>query len=427
MKKIKFMLFLIILLTLSNVFVYGESSGDVYVIPIKGEINRATRNFVVGTIDGLNQKNAEAIILDIDTYGGLIDEAIMIKDAILETNIPTIAFVNNKAESAGVLITLAGENIVMAPNGTIGSAETIPNTEKVLSLWRAILRDTAQYRDRDSSIIEAMADRDIEIDGIIEKGKLLNLTSQEALEYGIADYISNDYNDILANFGFNNTNIVEKQEGFQMKLSKYISNPYISSILLTIAFVGLVVEIMTPGFGLGGTISIIGFGLYFGGNILAGNSHWTSLALFVTGLILLVIEGIVPGFGLPGISGIIFVLVGIVLAMNSFGVALLSMSVAIIITTIVTMVLFKLGFRSNLLNSIVLTARHEGKGGYIATDHNEEYLNKKGKTLSGLRPSGFVEIEGKKIDALSDEGYIPIDTLVEVVRIEGSKIFVRRV
>jgi membrane-bound serine protease (ClpP class) len=184
---------------------------------------------------------------------------------------------------------------------------------------------------------------------------------------------------------------------------------------------------MTPGFGIGGTISIIGFGLYFGGNILAGHSHWTSLALFVTGLILLVIEGIVPGFGLPGISGIIFVLVGIILAMNSFGVALLSMSIAIIITTIVTMILFKLGFRSNILNSIILTTKHEEQKGYVSTDNKREYLNKEGKTVSGLRPSGFMDIDGERIDVLSDEGYIPVDTLVQVVRVEGSKIFVRRV
>ncbi len=427
MKKTRRILILFIIFIFLSNFSYAEPEENVYIIPIKGEINRATRNFVKGIVDDLNEKGAQAIIFEIDTYGGLIDEAIIIKDIILSTNIPTISFINNKAESAGVLISIASENVVMVPNATIGSAETIPNTEKVLSLWRAVLRDTAQYRGRDEIIIEAMADKDIIINGLSEKGKLVNLTSQEALKYNIADYISNDYDDILNKFGFNDYNIVHKHEGFQMKLSKYISNPYISSLLLTIAFIGLIVEIMTPGFGIGGTISIIGFGLYFGGNILAGNSHWTSLALFVTGLILLVIEGIVPGFGLPGISGIIFVLVGIVLAMDSFGIALLSLSIAIIITTIVTIVLIKLGFRSTLLDSIVLTTQHKTEKGYLSANPKEKYLNKRGKTISGLRPSGFVEIDGEKMDVLSDEGYIPVDTLIEVARVEGSQIFVRRV
>lgn len=426
MKKFKGTLILCVFLMLLSTTSFAEES-SVYIIPIKGEINRATSNFVRGIIDDLNKMDVEAIIFEIDTYGGLIEEAIKIKDAILDTNIPTISFVNNKAESAGVLISISSENVVMSPNATIGSAETIPNTEKVLSLWRAVLRDTAQYRNRDEGVIEAMADRDMEIEGITERGKLVNLTSQEALKLKIADYISNDYNDILNNFGFSNANLVHKQEGFQMKLAKYISSPYISSLLLTIAFVGLIVEILTPGFGLGGTISIIGFGLYFGGNILAGHSHWTSLALFITGLILLVIEGIVPGFGLPGISGIIFVSIGIILAMDSFGIALLSLSIAIIVTAIVTMILIKYGFRSALLDSIVLTTQHKGEKGYLSADSKDGLLNKKGMTLSSLRPSGFIDIEGEKVDALSDEGFIPRDTMVEIVRIEGSKIFVRRV
>lgn len=426
MKRAKWILVLCIMLMILATISYAED-GPVYIIPIKGEINRATSNFVRGNIDELNKKDVSAIIFEIDTYGGLIEEAIKIKDAILQTNIPTISFINNKAESAGVLLAISSQEVVMASNATIGSAETIPNTEKVLSLWRAVLRDTAQYRGRNSEVIEAMADKDIEIHGLTPRGKLVNLTSQEALELGVGDYISDDYNDILSNFGISNANLVYKEEGFQMKLAKYISNPYISSILLTIAFVGLVVEILTPGFGLGGTISIIGFGLYFGGNILAGHSHWTSLALFVTGLILLVIEGIVPGFGLPGISGIIFVLAGVVMAMNSFAAAVLSLSIAIIITTIVTIVLVKYGFRSTLLDSIILTTQHKDEDGYLSTDSKDDLLNKRGITLTALRPSGFVDIDGEKLDVLSEGGFIPKDTIVEVIRTEGSKIFVRRV
>ena len=182
----------------------------------------------------------------------------------------------------------------MANSATIGSAETIPNTEKIMSMWRAILRDTAQYRDRNYKIIEAMADKDIKIDGITEEGKLVNLTAKEALEYGIADNISNDYKSILEFFNIEASRVIEVEEGFQVKLAKYISSSSISTILLAIGFIGVVVEIFTPGFGIGGIASIIAFGLYFGGNILAGNSDWISLTLFVIGLILLVIEGMVP-------------------------------------------------------------------------------------------------------------------------------------
>jgi len=422
----RFIVLLILLIALVLPSISFADINDVYVIPIKGDINRATYNFLNHTMDKVIKENPKAIIFEIDTYGGVIVEAEKIKNLIISSPVPTIAYVNNKAESAGVLIAIAADNVVVSNTATIGSAETIPNTEKVLSMWRGLLRDTAQYRNRDPEIIEAMADKDIEIEGLIEKGKLLNLTSHEAVKYGIADLATDSYDDILEFFDLANVNINHVEESLQVKLAKYISNPYISSLLLTIGFVGLVIEILTPGFGIGGTISIIGFGLYFGGNILAGNSHWTSLILFVTGLILLVIEAMIPGFGLPGISGIILVLIGTVLAMGSLKTAVVSLSIAILITTIVTIVLIKMGYRSKLLNKIVLDTAHEGERGYLSVDSPIDYLNKEGKTITELRPAGFIEIDGEKLDALSDGGFIPKEMPIKVVRVEGSKIFVRR-
>jgi len=404
-----------------------ETPGKVYVVPIKGEINRATHNFVRDVVDDLNREGAEAIIFEIDTYGGLVDEAIKIKDVIIDTNIPTISYVNNKAASAGVLITIASEHVVMAENAVIGSAETIPNTEKVLSMWRGVLRDTAQYRGRDSLVIEAMADKDIEIPGLVSADKLVNLTAQEAIEYGVADILTKDYREMLDHFGYNSSDIEVVDEGLQVKLAKYISNPYISTILLTLGFVGLVIEILTPGFGLGGTISIMGFALYFGGNILAGNSNWTSLILFVVGLILLIIEGLVPGFGLPGIGGLIFVIAGTVLAMQDLSTAVLSLSISIIITALVAIVMIKMGFKSKLLNKIILNNRLEGKKGYLSNEAEANMIGKEGVSLTELRPSGFATIEGEKYDVLSEGGFIPKGTQIKVIRVEGAKIFVRRV
>ncbi len=430
MKRIRLLTFFITILVIliSAGSVLAQSPGKAYVVPIKGEINRATHNYVRDVVNDLNNNpEVEVIIFEIDTYGGLVDEAIKIKDVIIRTNIPTITLVNNKAASAGVLVTIAGEHIAMAENAVIGSAETIPNTEKILSMWRGVLRDTAQYRGRDALLVEAMADIDITIDGVIESGKLLNLTAQEAYELGLADILSTDYNQILDYFGFEVSEVEVMEEGLQVKLAKYISNPYISTLLLTLGFVGLVLEILTPGFGLGGTISLMGFGLYFGGNILAGNSNWTSLILFVVGLGLLVIEGVVPGFGLPGIGGLIFVLAGTVLAMQDLSAAILSLSIAIIITTLVAIVMVKHGYKSKILKKIVLSNKLDNNRGYLSTNNMVKLMEKEGETLSELRPSGFIVINGEKYDALAESGYIPENTTVRVVKVEGSKIFVRRI
>ncbi|MFA7550177.1 MAG: NfeD family protein [Sedimentibacter sp.] len=429
MKLRKIGIVLIVLLMLSSIALGSEvNTGDkVYVVPIKGEINRATNYFVKNTIEELEHEGAKAIIFEIDTYGGLIDQAQQIKDSIISTDIPTISFVNNNAQSAGVLITIASERVVMAKNATIGSAETIPNTEKALSMWRAILRDTAQYRGRNSDIIEAMADKDIEIEGINEIGKLINLTSNEALEYGIADLIANDYQSILDNFNIKGSEIVKVEEGLQVQFAKAISSSTLSTLLLAIGLIGIAVEIFTPGFGVGGIASIIAFGLYFGGNILAGNSNWISLTFFVIGLILIVIEGMVPGFGLPGISGIIFIIIGIIMAMANLRVAVLSLSIAIILTTIVVIILVKLGYRSKIFNNIILSNKLLKDKGYIPSEDMEHLLGEEGTALSDLRPIGFIEIGSNKYDALSDGGFIVRNDKVKVVKVEGSKIFVRRI
>lgn len=425
MRRIVFIAILI-LVVLLNQLAFAENFGDVFIIPIKGEINRATFNFISSTLNKVLEKNPAAIIFEIDTYGGLITETEKIKNLIMALDIPTISFVNNKAESAGVLLAISSEKLVMANSSTIGSAETIPDTEKVLSMWRSFLRDAAQQRGRDSNIIEAMADSDIYIEGISQKGKLLNLTGKEALELGVADLVSDSYEEILDNFNISYNSIVQVDESLELKFAKLLANSYISTLLITIGLIGFVIELFTPGFGIGGIISIISFGLFFAGNILAGNSQWTSLIIFVIGLILLIIEAISPGFGLPGISGIVLIVVGIVLAMGSIQSAIMSLSVAIILTAIITILLIKQGRKIEAFNKIVLSTKHDDEEGYFSAPPKYEYLDKEGIALTDLRPSGIIEIDEEKLDALSEGSYIQKGSQVKVVKVEGSKIIVRR-
>lgn len=422
----KVLLLILIFLMLLNGMAFAEGIGDVYVIPIEGEITRATYNYLRTTLREVTKRSPKAIIFEIDTYGGMIYEAERIKNLIIDLDVPTISFVNNKAESAGVLIAISSEKVVMSFSSTIGSAETVPDTEKVLSMWRSFLRDVAQLRGRDPDIIEAMADSDIYIEGVSEKGKLLNLTGKEALKYGVADLMTDEYEEMLSHFRIKYSNIVRVEEPLEVKLAKVLSSPYINTLFLTIGFVGMIIEIFTPGFGIGGTVSIIAFGLFFAGNILAGNSQWTSLAIFITGLILLVVEAIVPGFGLPGISGIVLVILGTVLAMGSLVSALMSISVAIIITTIITILLVKHGRRIPHLENIVLDTSHEQEEYEVPAGY-DEYLGSKGVSISELRPSGKIEIDGRRLDAISEGAFIPRGSDIEVIRVEGTKIIVRRV
>jgi membrane-bound serine protease (ClpP class) len=142
---------------------------------------------------------------------------------------------------------------------------------------------------------------------------------------------------------------------------------------------------------------------------------------------LIVIEGMVPGFGLPGISGIIFIVIGIIMAMNNLRLAVLSLSIAIILTTIATIIFVKLGCRSKIFNNVILSNKLLKDKGYIPSKDMEHLLGEEGIALSELRPAGFIEIGNNKYDALSDGGFIVRNDKIKVVKVEGSKIFVRRI
>jgi len=212
----------------------------------------------------------------------------------------------------------------------------------------------------------------------------------------------------------------------EIKIVKILTNPYVSTILLTLGFIGMMIEIFTPGFGIGGIISIISFGLFFGGNMMAGNTEWTSIILFVAGMILLIVEGMVPGFGLPGISGIILVVIGLVLAMNSLQNALMAVSISIIITAIITVILVKYGHKKPYFDKIVLSTEQKNQEGYTSANSKIEYLGKEGIAITELRPSGIIEVEGKRMDALSEGNYISKGSKIKIGKVEGSKIIVRR-
>jgi membrane-bound serine protease (ClpP class) len=169
----------------------------VYVVPITGMIDLGLAPFVDRMLAEAPGTAATAVILEINTFGGRVDAAVLIRDALLRARVRTVAFVNKRAISAGALIILAAETIVMADGGTIGAAMPVemgspggaaqPVAEKTVSYMRKEFRATAESRKRPPLLAEAMVDADVEIPGVIEKGKLLTLTTEEALQHRLAD------------------------------------------------------------------------------------------------------------------------------------------------------------------------------------------------------------------------------------------------
>lgn len=431
MLKRKNLRILIITLTFFLIFTgpyFSAASEDlVYVVPVREEITQATKRYIDLAISEAESLGADMIVFELDTYGGQIDSVEQIKNYIISTDIETTCFIDNKAESAGVLFAISCDNIIMSPYGTIGSAETIPNTEKILSMWKSMLRNVAQNKGRNSVVIEAMADVDVIIEGLSEKGKLLNLTTQEALELGIADNQAASLEDLIELLGFKDARVEIIQEDWATKLGKFLSSQKVSSVLLVLGFVGLIIEFFVPGFGLPGVVGGLSLVLFFGSNLMVGNASWFSIIFFLVGVILLVVEAFIPGFGLPGISGIILTILGIVTSMQSLQQAFTAILMAMIITIVTVVIIFKYGFNSRTFKSITLNKSITGSSNPNLIGKKLVEPGDRGIATTMMRPTGFIEINEKKFDATAESNYIAKGKEVEIIKIEGNKIIVKEI
>lgn len=422
-----------IVILVSILIVCGMVSGNtnnqnVYVIPIKGEITSASYHYVKHNLTIAEEDpKAVAVIFEIDTYGGKIDAAEKISQLILNTDLATVSFINTKAESAGVLLTISSDNIAMAPTSTVGSAETIPNTEKVLSTWISFLRSVAQERGRDEEIVVAMADRFTYIPGVVDIGRLLNLTTLEAERLGFIDVVARDYDEILNSLSIAYTNIVATEVTNGIRLAYFVTNPYISPILLTIGFLGFLIEIFTTGFGVAGTASLISFALYFSGNVLAGNTGWSAVIIFIVGIILLAIEAFIPGFGVVGMGGILSIIISILMASSSVTSALISLLISIVLTILIFIIVLKYAPRNRHFNKIVLSTKLDKNKGYTSFNDYSKYMGQTGIVTTPLRPSGIISVEDQLLDVISEGQFIGKGEEVKIIKVEGRRIVVQKI
>lgn len=219
--------------------------------------------------------------------------------------------------------------------------------------------------------------------------------------------------------------VLQSSAGQQMLA--VLSHPVITTLLLILGFVGLVLEILTPGFGPFAVLSLLGFGLFFAASI-AGATDITMmpLLLFILGMVFLVIELMVPGFGLPGIAGILLIAAGVVLSFRDLATGLQSISAALIVTMIVVVFLVRAGMKSPLLDHIRLVLNFTDQHGYVSTSSKREFEGEAGIAQTNLRPAGTAILLDRPVDVITEGEFIHKGESVTVVRVEGAKIIVRR-
>ncbi|MDX9870812.1 MAG: nodulation protein NfeD [Clostridia bacterium] len=405
----------------------------VYIIPITGVVDAGQAEFVERSFAEAAEMQAAMVILEVDTPGGLVEAALEIRNTILQSEVPTTAFVKGGAISAGSLITIACEQIAMRPGATMGAAEPRVGMEradeKFVSYFAKEMAATAEVNGRRTDIAEAMVDVDREIEGLVEKGKLLTLTYREAQEYGYADYIVNSRAELLTELDLSGAAVKEFAPSLPEQFMRLVTNPYVAPILLTIGIAGIVIEAFTIGWGIAGTIGILSLALYFGGNLLAGFTGWEAVLLFLLGMILLAVEAFMPGFGVFGAGGIVCMTVSIVLAAPSWETGIISLIFAIVGTIVLLMLSFKILRKRKLWDRLILSTTYKKEDGYIPQSQDlSGFVGKTGTAYTPLRPSGTVVMEdGVRLDVVTGGEFIARGEKVVVVAVEGIRIVVKTI
>lgn len=400
----------------------------VYVVNIEGTIEPGLASYVKRVINEAEAAGADAILVEVNTFGGRVDAATEIRDYILGFRGRSVAFVKGRAWSAGALITLAAKDIAMARTASIGAAETIPKEEKQISALRGEFEATAENRGRDPKIAAAMVDADIAIDGVVQAGKLLTLTAQRGKELGFIDLIASSRDEVLRGFGLEEANVVEPHQNWAEKLARFLTDPTVSSLLLILGFLGLLFEITSPGWGVPGTVGILALCLFFGGRLVIGLAGWGVVGLFILGFALLLIEVfLIPGFGVTGISGIIAIFASLVLSFRNIREASFAISFAMVVSFLVIIVMAKRLGKSKAFGRIVLRTTEHRDDGYVATPIRQDYVGKIGYAITFMRPSGTVMIDGDRIDAVTEGDFLKEGCMVKVVKAEGARVVVRAV
>lgn len=402
-----------------------EAGSDlVYVVPVQGTIETGLARFIHRAFDEAGKAGAGVILLEIGTLGGRVDAALEIRDLILSSPVPVVAFVRQRAWSAGALIAIAANHLAMAPGSSIGSAEPVPKNPKIVSALRAEFEATAQARGRDPGIAAAMVDAELEIPGLVRRGELLNLTAARARELGYAAVISPDRVEVLESLGYPANRLVMARPTRAESLARMATHPVVAPVLLTLGLVGLVVELLTPGWGIGGIVGLVALALFFGGHMLAGMAGWEVVVLFLLGAILLGVEALVPGFGVFGTAGIVSLVASIILASGDAGRALPSLLISLVATAVLTVLLLRVAGRQGGVGRFVLRTALDSQGGYLPSRPRQDLLNKTGYALTPLRPAGKVSIEGERVDAVADGSFLPAGATVRVVKVEGNRVVV---
>jgi membrane-bound serine protease (ClpP class) len=427
-----------VLLGFAGLGARAKEQSLVQVVRIDDTIDAGMAHRVQRAVEDAKASGARAILAIINTNGGAVDDANDIKDALSTSGITTIAYVSGRAWSAGALISLACDKIYMAPGSSIGAAEPVllppggamtPASEKVVAALRSEMISLAEAHHRNPDIAAGMVDPNVVIPNLKTKGQILSLSAKKAVELKIADGIASSDVASLEAAGISGARLSTTEPTLGERIAQFVSDPIVSGLLLTIGFLGLLIEMQTLHL-VAGVIGVLALALFFGGHIIAGASTWVIVALFGLGVLALLFElHVLPGHGISGLIGALLILSSIVMA---FGAAfwvqgLLYTSLSLLVAVVLFFVILRWLPESAFLRRLAFAGVQTPGTGYTAVPAPTHLLGKEGTSESLLRPVGVAMIDGVRYQVQTAGDFIPPQTRVVVSHVDGGTIFVTRV
>ncbi len=437
----------------------AATNGPVCIIEVREDITHNTLFLIRRGLAEAAERGAVGIVLDLETNGGRVDQTEKIIRALEQARIPTVTFVNVKAFSAGAFIAAATDKIYMAPGSVIGAATPImlvpgqgptelskAHEEKLSSAMRGLVRSTAQLKGHNPDVFEAMVDADrgltIEDKLIVEKGKLLTLTNEEAAQsYGeppvplVSLGTVADLPALLATNGWAAAKtFTVVPTGFEV-VGRWLTT--ISPLLMLIGFVAIYLELKTPGLGVPTVVAVIAFTLYFIGNFIAGLAGMEEVVIFAIGVGLLLVEiFVLPGFGIAGFVGIAAILIALVLGMTERfpdGATMPTLpQLKIPVLTVIWSFIASIGlmaligryfprtslFRKMELATAVAAAASTGEAATL--------LGCTGVAETILRPAGKGRFGERLVDVVTAGDLVEKGAAIKIVAVNGSRVEVER-
>ncbi|SIQ66766.1 membrane-bound serine protease (ClpP class) [Alkalispirochaeta americana] len=469
----------------------SSGADEIVILELHGPIDRFQAVYVQRALAQAQRDQARLVVLEIDTFGGRVDSALRIANALGNSPVPTAAWVANTSTgtgvswSAGALIAFATRQIFMAPGTSIGAAAPVvqapggaaaPADEKTLSAIRAQMAALAERNGHSMVIARAMVDASleahlVEVDGsprivdaeglrlleqrtasgeielrvekkIIGPGSLLTLTAGEMESLGVSAGSPQSVQELADLLDLENSSFRLVRPDTPDRIVALLTGGGFTTLLILTGLIALFLEITNPGFGLPGTVAVAAFATFFAANMLLGRVGSVEIILFVTGLLLLVVEiFILPGFGVAGVTGLASITLSLIFGLQEFilpeeawqwDVATGNILVVLGSLGAALAIMVGLAFflpRRSFFSRLALATTQNASEGYSVQPRevHDHLLHKEGTVRTDLRPVGSVLLEeGEIITAESQGEFVERGSIVEVIRVDGNRVVVRR-